>query len=201
VKIGCVIPAAGFSRRFGAADKLTADIGGIAMIRRVCERVVASRVAVCLVAVRPEAHQVVASLLGLPISVVENPLADSGMGSSIAAGVAALDQTVTGAFVLPADMPAMTSEFLDELIARFEAEGCARIVMPETARGEQRNPVLWPRAYFPALRELAGEGGAKGLLRSLPDETVRRVTAADERIFADIDTLQDLADIRGGSTR
>lgn len=196
MKIGCVIPAAGLSRRFGAADKLTADVGGMAMIRRVSETVVASRVAVCLVVVRPDADAVVPTLLGLPISIVENPFADTGLGSSIAAGIAALDATVSGTFVLPADMPGMRSEFLDELITRFEVEGGAKIIVPVTPEGDQRNPVLWPSAYFPALKALHGEGGAKGLLQSLPEGIVR-VRANDARLFADVDTLQDLADLRG----
>lgn len=195
MKIGCVIPAAGLSRRFGAADKLTADVGGMAMIRRVSETVVASRVAVCLVVVRPGADAVAATLLGLPISIVENPLTDTGMGSSIAAGVAAFDEAVSGAFVLPADMPGMRREFLDALIARFEAERGAKIIVPVTPEGEQRNPVLWPSANFLALKALHGEGGAKGLLRSFPERIVR-VTANDARLFADIDTLHDIADLR-----
>lgn len=195
MKIGCVLLAAGHSRRFGAADKLTAKIGGVAMVRRVSEAVVASRAAVGLVVVRPGARTVVEALRGLPISIVENPSAESGMGSSIAAGISALDLTVSGAFVLPADMPCITPEFLDQLIARFEAEGGNRVVVPVTAEGEQRNPVLWPRAYFAALKELKGEGGAKSLLRSLPEEALL-FEVGDSRLFADVDTLSDLADLQ-----
>lgn len=195
MRIGCVIPAAGFSRRFGAADKLTADINGVAMIRRVCEVVVASRVAVCFVVVRPEADAIAAALLGLPISIVENHAASTGMASSIAAGISALDATVAGAFVLPADMPGMRSDFLDELIERFEREGGKKIIVPVTPEGEQRNPVLWPSGCFPALRELSGEGGAKSLLQAFRGDVVR-VKAGDARLFADVDTLRDLADLR-----
>lgn len=201
MNIGCVIPAAGFSRRFGAADKLTAEVGGTAMIRRVCEAVVASRVAECRVVVRSGADEVAEALEGLSVSFVQNQLADTGMASSIAAGISALGGTVDGAFVLPADMPGMTSEFLDELIARFEAEGGDKIVVPVTALGDQRNPVLWPSAYFQALWELAGEGGAKNFLRSLPEDAVVRVAAADDRVFADVDTQQDLASMRNSSAR
>lgn len=196
MKIGCVIPAAGLSRRFGAADKLTAKINGMEMIRRVCDVVVASRVQVCFVVSRPAADSVAGALLGLPVSIVENHAAHTGMGSSIAAGISALDATVTGAFVLPADMPGMTPEFLNELIARFEAQGGTSIMVPVTPEGEQRNPVLWPSVYFSALKELRGDRGGKGLLQTLSGEVVR-VEARDARLFADVDTLQDLAYVRG----
>ena len=194
MKIGCVIPAAGASRRFGAADKLTAEVGGASMVRRVAGMVVRSQTAACLVVVRPDADEVVASLLGLPLSIVENPLAETGMASSISAGIAALDESIDGAFVLPADMPAMTSAFLDQMIAGFAADGGKRVVVPVTAEGGQRNPVLWPRAYFRALMELEGDGGAKGLVRLLPDEAVRLETG-ESSLFADVDTLEDLADL------
>lgn len=194
MKIGCVIPAAGFSRRFGAANKLTTDIDGTAMIRRVCEAVVASRVAVCFVVVRPGAAEIAAALLGLPISIVENNAAHTGMASSIAAGISAFDPTVSGAFVLPADMPFMRAEFIDSLIDRFESEGGTKIVVPVTPEGEQRNPVLWPGGHFPALKELHGEGGAKDLLQTLAADQVR-VEAGDARLLVDVDTLQDLSDL------
>lgn len=193
MKIGCVIPAAGFSRRFGAGDKLIARIDGTAMIRRVCEAVVASRVAVCFVVVRPGATDIAATLLGLPITMVENSEAHAGMASSIAAGIAALDPAVSGAFVLPGDMPFMRADFIDDLIDRFESEGGNKVIVPVTPEGEQRNPVLWPSVHFPRLKELEGEGGAKSLLESLAGELVR-VEAGDIQLFADIDTLQDLAD-------
>lgn len=200
MKIGCVIPAAGFSRRFGAADKLTTRVDGTAMIRRVCEAVVASQVAVCFVVVRPGADDIAAALLGLPISMVENHAAHTGMASSIAAGISAFDQTVSGAFVLPADMPFMRAEFMDILIARFECEGGNRIVVPVTLEGEQRNPVLWPNACFPALKALQGECGAKGLLQTLAGDQVR-VETSDTGLFADVDTLQDLAGLGAFRTR
>ncbi|WP_090228435.1 nucleotidyltransferase family protein [Filomicrobium insigne] len=196
MKIGCVIPAAGFSRRFGTADKLTAELDGTALVRKVCEAVVASRVAVCLVVTQPAAVNVVTALLGLPVSIVENPKAALGMGTSIAAGVAALDTSVSGAFVLPADMPGMTSEFLDQLIACFASEGGRKIIVPVTPSGEQRNPVLWPAAHFEALKALGSEGGKK-LLDELREQVVQ-VPQSDASLFADVDTPEDFVRLLGG---
>ncbi len=66
------------------------------------------------------------------------------------------------------------------------------IVYPTTPDGDQRNPVLWPRRFFPELASLAGAEGAKALLRSHPDESAAvRVESAS--LFADVDTPADLA--------
>jgi molybdenum cofactor cytidylyltransferase len=64
-------------------------------------------------------------------------------------------------------------------------------VFPATAAGEQRNPVLWPRRFFPKLMALSGREGAKRLLQSLGSESVS-IVADDAGTFADIDTIADL---------
>jgi molybdenum cofactor cytidylyltransferase len=61
--------------------------------------------------------------------------------------------------------------------------------------GRRGNPVLWPRAHFPALMALTGDQGARSLLAGLDD--VVEVAAGDDGIFTDIDTPDDLTSIRG----
>jgi len=60
-------------------------------------------------------------------------------------------------------------------------------VFPAAPAGGQRNPVLWPRRFFPKLMFLSGAEGAKRLLRSVVSETIS-VTADDPAVFADVDT-------------
>jgi molybdenum cofactor cytidylyltransferase len=117
------------------------------------------------------------------------------MGSSIAAGVAALGEDVEAAFIVPGDMPLLTSGVFQELAAAFARPPRPLIVYPATPSGEQRNPVLWPRRYFPMLLTLAGPGGAKGLLRRLGPECLP-VIADNPAVFADVDTADDLETAR-----
>jgi molybdenum cofactor cytidylyltransferase len=113
------------------------------------------------------------------------------MGSSIAAGIMALDSQTLGAFIVPGDMPFLTSALLKDLIATFNESRSASIVYPATLAGEQRNPVLWPRRFFPSLASLSGSGGAKDLLATCID-CQKQLPVGDERAFADIDAPADL---------
>ena len=94
------------------------------------------------------------------------------MGSSIAAGAAALDDGAAGAFMVPGDMPLLSPQLVAALIAAFEANKRDRIIYPATPAGEQRNPVLWPRRHFGALLSLPPDEGAKALLQLVASECV-----------------------------
>jgi molybdenum cofactor cytidylyltransferase len=60
-----------------------------------------------------------------------------------------------------------------------------------TAGGDQRNPVLWPRRYFPLLTSLRGPQGGKQLLQRLAELCVA-VRAEDDRQLLDVDEIDDL---------
>ena len=118
-----------------------------------------------------------------------------GMGSSIAAGIMALDSQTLGAFIVPGDMPFLTSALLKDLIATFSESRSASIVYPATLAGEQLNPVLWPRRFFPLLASLSGSGGAKHLLAASIGSQ-KPVPVVVECAFADIDLPADLETAR-----
>lgn len=74
----------------------------------------------------------------------------------------------------------------------FSAAGCGRVVVPVTAQGQQRNPVLWPRRLFPKQAALAGPRGGKSLLDTSGDARVD-VAFGDQSLFADVDPPDDYA--------
>ena len=121
-------------------------------------------------------------------------IGQSGMASSIVAGVSALPAGVDGAFIVPGDMPFLTAAMIERLTEVFDEHGRTSIVYPATSGGEQRNPVLWPRRFFGDLAALSGSQGAKQLLATLGPECV--AVAIDDHAFADIDTEADLAAAR-----
>jgi molybdenum cofactor cytidylyltransferase len=113
------------------------------------------------------------------------------MGSSIAAGVNAVDAAATGAFIVPGDMPLLTPQAIATLVQAFRGAACNRIVFPTTTGGEQRNPVLWPRAHFGALLSLPPEKGAKALLQLIAAQCLS--VPVDDVLLSDVDTSADLA--------
>ncbi len=189
--IGAVVLAAGLSKRFGGDSKLLADLGGEPLIRHAVRAVSASGLADVVVVTGREAEACRAALEGLPVRFVHNGQWEDGMGSSIARGVAALDGNLTGAFIVPGDMPFLTPDLLQSLIAAFREGGERLATFPTSASGEQRAPVLWPRHLLAGLRSLSGAEGGKALLKGLGVET-RGVTITDPSVLADIDTAEDL---------
>jgi molybdenum cofactor cytidylyltransferase len=131
------------------------------------------------------------ALRDLPVRFVHNADWEDGMGSSIACGVTALDADLVGAFIVPGDMPFITPDLLQTLVAAFSENGGRLAVFPASPAGEQRAPVLWPRHLLPRLRSLSGGEGGKGLLKGLVDETLG-VLIADASLLTDIDTAGDL---------
>jgi molybdenum cofactor cytidylyltransferase len=191
MSVAAIVLAAGLSRRFGEQDKLLAKIDGEPLIRRAARLALRSRCERVHLVTRAGAHELEAALLGLPVVCCANPDFTSGIGSTIAVGIASLPSDVAGALILPADMPWMDAALLDRLIASFETTGATAVTYPVTTTGEQRNPVIWPRSFFPALRELTTDSGAKGLIPSTPGRRIE-VEVAREEVFRDVDEPGDL---------
>jgi molybdenum cofactor cytidylyltransferase len=190
VEIVAVILAAGRGARYGAGrNKLLAEIAGQPMLRRVVESALASRASRLVVVTGHAREEIEKALAGLPVQFVPNPDFAMGLASSLRAGLAAAIDA-DGAVVLLGDMPGVTAEIVDALIAAFEtAPGCAAVV--PTCGGRRGNPVLLARAIFPQIAALAGDEGARRLLRAM--EGVVELPFDDDGILADVDAPADLA--------
>jgi molybdenum cofactor cytidylyltransferase len=195
LRIAAVVLAAGRSTRMGAQNKLVADVGGTPMVRRVVEAALASRAAPVLVVTGHMADAVSTVLTGIDVVLVANPNYATGLASSLEAGIRALPAGCDGALILLGDMPRIAPAHIDRLIAAFGAGDVPRIVVP-VHEGRRGNPVLWPAAFFPELLGLEGDAGAKRLLATHAAR-VHEIDLATGAIFADIDTPDDLARLRG----
>ena len=191
--VAAVVLAAGRSTRMGPQNKLTAELGGKPMVRHVVEAALASRARPVLVVTGHQATDVEAALAGLDVTLVPNPDYATGLASSLKAGVGAVPVACDGALILLGDMPRVTPQHIDGLIAAFAAAADA-VVVP-VHEGRQGNPVLWPRRYFAELLQLQGDAGARRLIAEHRGR-VREVQVGSDAIFADVDTPEALAEIR-----
>jgi molybdenum cofactor cytidylyltransferase len=192
-RVAAIVLAAGRSTRMGAANKLLADIAGMAMVRRVLESALASRARPVLVVTGHQASDVAAALAGLDVALVANPDYAAGLSTSLKAGIRALPPSCEGALIVLGDMPGVSSRHLDALVAAFAPDA---IVVPVHG-GKRGNPVLWPATCFPELLQLEGDAGAKRLLAA-HERQVREVDVGTDAIFRDIDTPAELARERNG---
>lgn len=190
-KIGAIVMAAGRSTRMGARNKLLENLAGRPLIRRVVETALASRARPVVVVTGHEAGRVEAALAGLDIELVHNAGFAQGLSSSLKAGLDALPETIDGAIIMLGDMPAVEPEHIDRMIAAFAPKEGRSIVVP-VFQGQRGNPVLWSAEFFPAMRRLDGDAGAKRVIADNADHVVE-VDLQTEAVLIDVDTPEALA--------
>jgi molybdenum cofactor cytidylyltransferase len=188
-----VVLAAGSSRRMGAENKLLVDIDGMAMVRRVVTAALASEARAVIVVTGFEGERIVDALSGLDVRFVDNPDFADGLSTSLKVGINAVsqDNDCTGAVILLADMPRLSSTAIDRILERFRAGGGESICVP-VYDGRRGNPVLWPRRFFPDLGAVTGDKGGRDLLQRLSNHVIA-VEVDSPEIFFDVDTPDDLA--------
>ncbi|MBM3529881.1 MAG: 4-diphosphocytidyl-2C-methyl-D-erythritol kinase [Alphaproteobacteria bacterium] len=193
-RIGAVILAAGRSTRMGGPNKLLAEIGGKPLVRIAAEAALASRARPVVVVTGHQREQVEAALAGLDVARVHNPHYANGLSTSLRAGLSALPADVDGAVVCLGDMPQVSATLIDRLIAAFDLERGALVVVPMTD-GTRGNPVVWSRRFFSELMALEGDVGARNLIARYP-EAVAEVPLADQAVLIDVDTPEALRKVK-----
>jgi nicotine blue oxidoreductase len=182
-----VLLAAGAGSRLGQ-PKATVELGG----RQLAGRGVAL--------LRDGGAQPVVVVTGaiavdLPgVLIVHNPDWRSGMGSSLAAGLATVPDGCGAAVVALVDQPLVGPEAVRRLIAAHRA-GASVVVAAYD--GKPRNPVLLAREHWPAVTAMAvGDAGARPFLLAHP-ALVTLVECGDTGRPDDVDTRADLERITG----
>ncbi len=193
-RIAGVVLAAGQSSRMGSRNKLIEAIGGKPIIARVVEAAIAGGADPIVVVTGFEAERIETALRGLNVSFAHNAAFARGMSGSIKVGLSALPPDCAGALIFLGDMPAIEPGDVRALIAAFAQAGEKAICVP--VRGGRRgNPVLWSASYFAEMKQISGDQGARGLIGKYESYVVE-VPAASDGVLADVDTPEDLADLR-----
>lgn len=142
-----------------------------------------------LVVVLGAAAGEVAALLPDDVQIVHAADWHEGMGASLRAGLAALEELRPGppaVVVHLVDLPGVTAQIVRRLSAMSGPDALARA----TYAGMAGHPVLFGRAHWDGLRETA-EGDAAGR-RYLAARAVSIVECADLGDSSDMDTPRDL---------
>jgi molybdenum cofactor cytidylyltransferase len=193
-RIAAVVLAAGRSTRMGGPNKLLAEIRGRPLVRIVVEEALASHAKPVIVVVGHERGEVEKALGALPVQIVHNPDFAQGLGTSLKAGIVAVPADADGAIVCLADMPQVDASLLNRLIAAFDPDRGALIVMP-TVEGRRGNPVLWSRRFFPDLMAIEGDVGARHFIGRY-SEAVVEVPLEGKAALVDVDTPEALVGVK-----
>ena len=194
-----VILAAGSSSRLGTPKQLLRYRGETLLHRavRLALETGLHPVHVVLGSNAAAVGEALADLRGRVTPVVNDDW-QTGMGSSLARGIASLPApsgtapntgTTTGsspgaALVLVTDQPRLSHAHLAKIAAAFRTRG-APLVASRYAGGALGVPALFARRYFPELARLTGDRGARSLFTRYRDDLV---TVAFPEGDLDIDT-------------
>jgi molybdenum cofactor cytidylyltransferase len=193
-RIAALVLAAGQSGRMGGRNKLLQEVDGQPLLLHAVDAAAGSRARPVVVVTGHAPAEVTALLPDRDIQTVHNPAYASGMASSLRAGLSALPGDVDGVVVLLGDMPGVDADTVDRLIDAFDPDRGAAIVAA-ASQGRRGNPVLLARRFFPEVREIEGDQGAKPILQAYPDQ-IRLVECG--AAFTDLDTPEALDAYRRG---
>ncbi|NQW08277.1 MAG: NTP transferase domain-containing protein [Alphaproteobacteria bacterium] len=185
-RIAALVLAGGQSRRMGAVNKLLAEIDGTPMIRRVVDNVLSSKADPVVLAIGHEADRVRAALGGCPVIFAENPDYADGLSTTLRTGLATLPTDIDGVVICLGDMPKISADVIDRMIAAFDPIEGRAIVVP-TRRGKRGNPVLFAKRFFEDMGRVSGDTGARHLIGD-HDDVVVEIEVDDDAVLLDVDT-------------
>ncbi|CAM2068077.1 Nucleotidyltransferase family protein [Sulfidibacter corallicola] len=187
--ISLVLVAAGSSRRMGLENKLLLPWTEKTLIEASLAPFLGRGFGELIAVVGHDAEAVTSVLAPYPVRVVHNPDHGRGLGSSLAAGIAACSADAVGFLVALGDMPRIPHDLPERLIAAFSRDP-QHIVVP-VREDRKGHPVLFGAAYRPGLLELDGDRGARSILAAHSSRLVA-VPVSDDGIFFDVDGPADL---------
>lgn len=188
-----LILAAGASSRMAPLDKLTETIDGEPLLHRTVRMALATGATVTVV-LPPDRPDREAALAGLDARTVVAEDARLGMSASLRAGLKAVGDSSEAIMILPADMAALTTDDLTQLIAMADLTP-GQILRGTAMDGREGHPVVFPATLIPALRAMTGDEGGRSVLKD-NRHLVRLVPLPADNALLDLDTPEDWAAFR-----
>lgn len=185
-RIGCVVLASGWGRRFGG-NKLLADFGGEPMICRALE-VTRGLFDRQVVVTRYEAVAQICRSRQIPVVVHDRP----HRRDTIRLGLEAL-KDMDACLFCPGDQPLLQQETVASMIRAWRSD--RESIWRAAWDGSPGSPVLFPRWAFPALLELP-EGAGGGWVMAQYPERVRCIQAGHAWELMDADSPEDLETLK-----
>lgn len=189
--IHAVVLAAGASTRIGRPKQLL-PVGSQPLLERTLHGVAASAVddIVVVLGHAAEAIQAAIDFSRYRARVVVNARYAEGQSTSMLAGLDTLPAGVDAALFVLGDQPLLHANVYDALLVAYQVGG-APIVVPLYA-GRRGNPVVIPRRFWPALREVRGDRGARDVIAANRADTVEvEAPDATAAVIMDVDDEAD----------
>ncbi|HSH73854.1 MAG TPA: nucleotidyltransferase family protein [Methylophilaceae bacterium] len=189
MKIVGILLAAGFSRRFGDANKLSHILLDSRPVGLAAAENLVAAITDSIAVIRPNEHTLGELLTKAGLQVITCSEDQQNMSDSLVAAVKrTADMAVDGFVIALADMPFIRSTTIS-MVAQQLRDG-ADIMMP-SYQGQRGHPVGFSSKFRNELESLHGDEGARSIVRQHAQQ-VSTFESDDPGILADIDTLADL---------
>ena len=186
-----ILLAAGFSRRFGLADKLLQCLPDGQIIAIVSAKNLINAVPSSFAVVRPENKKLAKLLKNTGLEVIFCHEHDQQMADSLVTAIQASGNSIAandGFIIALADMPYIQAATISAVAAKVIAG--ASIVIP-TYQNQRGHPIGFAAKFRNDLENLQGDEGARSIIKRYPNEVVL-MACDDPGILQDIDTAADL---------
>ncbi|MCA1568211.1 MAG: nucleotidyltransferase family protein [Acidobacteria bacterium] len=164
-RVGAVVLAAGSSSRMGSPKQML-RFRGESLLRRAAIAALEAGCRHVIVVTGAHAELSRRELEGLEVREVLNPLWETGMASSIRAGVEGLlgvAPDAVAAVLMLCDQPHVTAEVISGLVEAHRITESAAVA--STYGGNFGVPALFSRTLFDELARLEGAAGAKQVIK------------------------------------
>jgi molybdenum cofactor cytidylyltransferase len=186
-----ILLAAGFSRRFGAADKLLQILPDGRPIALAAAENLIKAIPLTIAVLRPENTALANLLKNAGLKIVFCDTQETEMADSLSAAVhysAQFSESSVGFVIALADMPYIKPDTIEAIAHALNAG--AAIVAP-IYQGKRGHPVGFCAKFRNELEQLTGDEGARAILKRHADQ-IELLECNDPGVLADIDTPQDL---------
>ena len=185
--ISAILLAAGQSKRMNGENKLAKEIQGIPLIKLSVKNILASSINE-LIIVLGHQKEIIEKLIDKneKIKFVFNKDFESGMASSIKAGLNHLSEDTEAFFICLGDMPMVNKDIFNLLI---KSKNNREIIVP-TYKNKQGNPILFSKSMKKKIMTIEGDAGAKKVLELNKDKTLN-IETNDQSITKNFNTLDN----------
>jgi len=181
--VSVILLAAGSSSRMGQSKQLLPWREGT-LLTHAAKTAIDSRVGHVFVVLGSNEATHKKSLEGIPVSIVNNPSWEKGMGSSLKAGLAKARDVSNAVIVMVCDQPFVTTDHLNNIIEHFDKTD--QQVVASKYLDAIGVPALFGKSMFDELNSIGDEEGARKVI-----EKYREVAVVYLKSGEDLDTPED----------
>ncbi len=193
--IATILLAAGRSSRLGQPKQLLRQ-GGQTLVRQMTQMAMSLNTGPVVVVLGANEELIRAEIVDLPVQILQNEQWETGMASSLQAGLRSLThQSVDAFLIVLTDQPHVTPGLLQQLIDTRRESGRGIIACQYGEPDFIGVPALFGIGYLPAFMNLTGDTGARKLIRQYADDCAIVPFPLGS---VDLDTPDDLVNWQNG---